>query len=90
MNKITFSVTTEEARNISTAIRFLFTGCTKATAENPNGINKMNRENMKLFNITKPQLNRLVAFGHWIDNEVYHTHPESSNRHPERSRRVKH
>lgn len=70
LNKITFTVTIAEAKDISKAIHFLQIGCTKATAKNPRGIAEINPENMKALNMDEHRLDRLIAFRTWINEEI--------------------
>jgi hypothetical protein len=70
LTKITFTVTTEEAQDISKAIHFLHIGCTKATAKNPKGIAEINSENMKALDMDEQRLDRLIAFRTWINEEI--------------------
>lgn len=70
LTKITFTVTTDEAETLRKAIGFFHIGCTKATADYPEGINEQNLENMALFEVTPEQLQKLNSFGEWLTEEL--------------------
>ncbi len=63
-------MTIAEARNICKAIQFFEAGCSKATTENPEGINEAKLENMKLFGVSPDEVHRLVEFRVWLKAEA--------------------
>jgi hypothetical protein len=63
-------MTIAEARNICKAIHFFEVGCSKATAENPDGINEANLENMQMFGVSPDEVHRMVEFRVWLNAEA--------------------
>jgi len=78
--KITFTCTITEARNISKALHFFAIACTKATAENLDGIKEPDLKNMKLFGISTEEVNRLTELKVWLKAEADDLDAENDSR----------
>ena len=68
--KITISLSEERARDLELAIRFLYTGCTNATARNPEGIKTLSEANMKALKITPERVKKLLAVGQVLKSKI--------------------
>lgn len=49
------------AKDLDKALHFFYVSCTKATAENPDGIKELSPERMKILKITPDGLENLIG-----------------------------
>lgn len=68
--KITISLSEERAHDLELAIRFLYAGCTEATARNPKGIKTFSEANMKVLGMTPERARKLAAVGQILKRKI--------------------
>lgn len=70
MKKIIFTTTIAEAEVVRKAISLFCVSCTKATAENPEGIRELSEERMQTLEVDSDEILRLLDFSEWIKTEI--------------------
>lgn len=57
------TISKQTAKDLELAARFLYSACTKATADNPEGIMEFSPENMKVLGMTEKRAVNIAKTG---------------------------
>ncbi|WP_347839285.1 hypothetical protein [uncultured Draconibacterium sp.] len=57
------TISKQTAKDLELAARFLYAACTKATADNPEGVMEFSPENMKVLGMTKKRAINIAKTG---------------------------
>lgn len=64
------TISKQTAKDLEKAARFLFAACTKATANNPDGIIEFSPENLKILGLTEKRAMNIAKTGMMLRDKL--------------------